>query len=426
MSLAQKVQSDKRDVEQIAAYRSRRGADISERLKRAAQDADSVLGLAVAHRVRRCADEYNLWTAKNLNRADDTAWFDGLGQLWSCGSRLCLSCCATLASVSRRKARAGVERLETLFDKKTCFREGLRWRSLVLTMPLMVGADVTDAISRINDAFRRLTNRQFWKSRVRGGVKGVEFTVRPDGYHAHIHLLVLSEFLPINAERERESRNASGNLQAEMAHCLRAAGAHVNGELALAVYDVRRQHERKTGESVTLEKAVLETTKYLTKTESWDEIADGELVKVAEVARWPRMFELLGEARPSKRENAARKAEAERKAESATLVHTPPLSNGETDEKREPTWRAKLAVVTDLASWKKWQKWQDEIIRRTQQFRRTQLALKFPQATFSTLSGEKWSGETIEATPKYNPPYRCFGGDAAARVAWKNSDLNLV
>jgi hypothetical protein len=293
----------------------------------------------------------------------------------------------------------------------------------------MRGADVEVAISRINDAFRRLTNRKFWKSRVRGGVKGVEFTVRPDGYHAHIHLLVLSEFLPINAERERESRNASGNLQAEMQHCLRAAGAHVNGELALAVCDVRRQHERKTGESVTLEKAVLETTKYLTKTESWDEIADGELVKVAEVARWPRMFELLGQARPSKRENSisdeynfelsdvddaeaarkedADKAEAERKAESATLVHTPPLTNGETDEKREPTWRAKLAVVTDLASWQAWEREMDDIISRAQRFRRTQLALKFPCASFSTLSGEKWSVETIEE-----------------RVGWTQSDYS--
>ncbi len=418
-SLAQKVDSDKRDVHQVAAYRSRRGGDISERLERAAQGADSILGLAVARRLRRCADERNLWTAENLNRADNPEPFHGLGVLWSCGSRLCASCCATLASGSRRKARAGVERLEMLFDKKTCFRDGLRWRSLVLTMPLMVGADVTDAISRINDAFRRLTNREFWKSRVRGGVKGVEFTVRPDGYHAHIHLLVLSEFLPINAKRE--SRETSGNLQAEMRHCLRAAGAQVDGELVLSVYDVKRQYERKTGEMVTLEKAVQETTKYLTKSESWDKIADGELVKIAEVERWPRMFELLGKARPvqtNKQQAASIEVSESATASGATLVHTPTLSNGEMDKHHAPTWRESLAAVTDFASWQEWEREQDRIIRRAQQFRRTQLALKFPCATFSTLSGEEWSIETIEAAPTFNPLYRRFDGGGVARVVW--------
>jgi hypothetical protein len=306
-----------------------------------------------------------------------------------------------------------------LFDKKTCFRDGLRWRSLVLTMPLMVGADVTDAISRINDAFRRLTNREFWKSRVRGGVKGVEFTVRPDGYHAHIHLLVLSEFLPINAKRE--SRETSGNLQAEMRHCLRAAGAQVDGELVLSVYDVKRQYERKTGEMVTLEKAVQETTKYLTKSESWDKIADGELVKIAEVERWPRMFELLGKARPvqtNKQQAASIEVSESATASGATLVHTPTLSNGEMDKHHAPTWRESLAAVTDFASWQEWEREQDRIIRRAQQFRRTQLALKFPCATFSTLSGEEWSIETIEAAPTFNPLYRRFDGGGVARVVW--------
>lgn len=400
ISVAQKVATDKRDVRQVAVYRSRRGADISKRLESAALDAESILAGAVAHRLRRCADELNLWTAQDLNRSDDAELFEGLGALWSCGSRLCASCCARLSSESRRKARAGVERLEMLFDKKTCFLDGLRWRSLVLTMPLMVGADVEVAIARINDAFRRLTNRQFWKSRVRGGIKGVEFTVRPEGYHAHIHLLVLSEFLPINAKHE--SRSASGNLQAEMRHCLRAAGAEVDGELALSIYDVRRQYERKTGESVTLEKAVQETTKYLTKSESWDKIPDSQLVKVAEVERWPRMFELLGKARlvQTDEHQAPSIEESESATESgATLVHTPTLSNGEMDEKNAPTWRQMLAVL-NFADWKRAM---DRNIRRTQRFRRTQLALKFPYATFSTLAGECWSIETIDAAPTFNP-----------------------
>jgi hypothetical protein len=74
--------------------------------------------------------------------------------------------------------------------------------------------------------------------------------------------------------------------------------------------------------------------------------------------------------------------------------------------------------VTDFASWQEWEREQDRIIRRAQQFRRTQLALKFPQATFSTLSGEEWSIETIEAAPTFSPLYRRFGGGGVARVVW--------
>jgi hypothetical protein len=210
----------------------------------------------------------------------------------------------------------------------------------------------------------------------------------------------LSEFLPINAKHE--SRNAAGNLQAEMSHCLRAAGAEVDGELALSIYDVRRQYERKAGESVTLEKAVQETTKYLTKSESWDKIPDSQLVKVAEVERWPRMFELLGKARlvQTDEQQAASIEESESATVSgATLVHTPCLSNGDESEDRAPTWRQMLAVM-DLPQWKRAM---DSFIRRAQRFRRTQLALKFPYATFETLSGEEWSIETIDATPTFRP-----------------------
>jgi len=196
--------------------------------------------------------------------------------------------------------------------------------------------------------------------------------------------------------------------------------------LVLSVYDVKRQYERKTGESVTLEKAVQETTKYLTKSESWDKIPDSELVKIAEVARWPRMFELLGQARPSKRENSVSEVSESATASGATLLDTPTLSNGETDEHHTPTWRESLAAVTDFASWQEWEREQDRIIRRAQQFRRTQLALKFPQATFSTLSGEEWSIETLEDEPTFNPLYRRFGGGGVARVVWKNSDLISV
>jgi hypothetical protein len=316
------------------------------------------------------------------------------------------------ARESRRDARAAIDRLNVIFDKKKQFKAGLRWRSLVLTMPLMKGADVTDSIKRINDAFRRLTNRPFWKALVCGGIKSVEFTVRPDGFHVHIHLLVLSKFMPVNAERENQSRTQSGNLQAEMKHCLKAAGAFVNGLPVVAIYDVKRQGERHhNDQSISLEKALLETCKYLTKSESWDEIPDHQLIKVAEVKRWPRMFEILGRARCASDKEAKLEVEPEpREMESTsderakhTLVHTPPLSNGQgakqSNVARGESWR----VLLDCVPFDDWKQLMDGRITRAQKFRVEQLVEKFPVASFRTLDGNDfWT--LSDVSEGFDPP----------------------
>jgi hypothetical protein len=302
--------------------------------------------------------------------------------------------------------------LNVIFDKKTQFKDSLRWRSLVLTMPLMKGADVTDSIKCINDAFRRLTNRPFWKVLVRGGIKSVEFTIRPDGFHVHIHLLVLSKFMPVNAEREKQSRTQTGNLQAEMKHCLEAAGASVNGLPVVAVYDVKRQGERHhNDQSISLEKALLETCKYLTKTESWDEIPDHQLIKVAEVKRWPRMFEILGRARCASDKETKPETETEpREMESTsdegakpTSVHTPPLSNGQgtkiSKRSRGESWRVLLARVP----FDDWKQLMGARIARAQKFRVEQLVEMFPVASFRTLDG-KYIWTLSDGSQDFDPP----------------------
>ena len=273
----------------------------------------------------------------------------------------------------------------------------------MLTMPLMRGADVTDAIARINEAFRLLTNRLFWKSRVAGGVKSVEFTVRPEGFHVHIHLLVLADFIPVDAKWEQKMaaymtrRNlAIGNLQSEMKHCLRAVGSEVLGDVVVFVKDVRRRGERDNPHLVSLDKALMETCKYLTKSESWDKIPDEQLVKVAEVERWPRMFELLGAARCGKAkapEASDNKTEAVQGGEASTSsIYHHGLSTSDDELKgdgkrpRSQTWRRLLVAL----SWDEWVGEMRRRIQRAQAYRKAQLAEKFPFARFKTLAGEMW------------------------------------
>jgi hypothetical protein len=83
---------------------------------------------------------------------------------------------------------------------------------------------------------------------------------------------------------------------------------------ARAVVDVRMVREKgqpSVGE-IGLTKAIKEVTKYITKAAKWSDVPDAQLVKIAEVRRWPRRFELLGAWRKTETpEEKQRKKDAE-------------------------------------------------------------------------------------------------------------------
>jgi hypothetical protein len=305
-------------------------------------------------------------------------------------------------------AREGVERVRAKHGDGDYWN--VRWRGVTLTMPLMVGAELKEAIETINAAFRLLTNRKFWKSRVKGGIKGIEFTIRPNGYHVHIHALILSEFMPVDSANEKKWRVRShhrklspGNLRGEFTECLRSVGASVGEHLFVHVKDARRRDDRKdiSPRYVELDAALMECAKYLTKNTSWDKITNRELVKLAEVERWGRMFELLRDARPPRKDKSGSEATEPANAENEH-------STGDVDEAiqaakdstssvhqdgivtsgvvRRVTWRDRLKEM----EWVDWANWLLGSIERAREYRREQSKYLYPLAIFKTLSGDVW------------------------------------
>jgi hypothetical protein len=301
-------------------------------------------------------------------------------------------------------------------------------------MPNDLNRSIVDGIETINKAFRRFVNRKFYKSRVLAGIKGVEFTVTENGKHVHIHLLLLSDFIPVNAERERAMRAyserrglATGNLNSEWRYCLRAVGVDAPETVNVWVRDARRRDGPESPEYVSLEKALQETTKYLTKSDSWLKVAGVDLVAVAEVVRWPRMFELLGAARQPRGSAAERRVRQLCESDPRDGLHvevteardwreTPApgviqaaqvrpssldtqslFAGGSRKEKPEreqaTPWRALLLVL----EWEEWREVMRLRFARTQRYRRAQLAKSFPYATFRTLAGGVWYGCALEA-----------------------------
>ncbi len=403
-SLKQQLNAD-----EVAMIRCRQGLKIAARLESVAPT--NSLGAAKAYRIGKCSESRNIFIAEKLQNKDGK-FYTGTGNRFACNERLCTNCAAKKSKESRIKARKAVNKLNSIFNQYAKKRLGLRWRSLLLTQPLMKGSDPIAATERIQQAFTTLIDRTFWKSRVKGGIKGVEFTVsttgdETNGFNVHIHLLVLSKFIAVNADKAKEFARhlkkfglSSRTLQAEWRYCLNKAGASPDSRLSykglvVSVMDTKNHSERIRGDK-TNESAILETAAYMCKFESWKEMSDKDLLRIAEIERWGRMFETLGAGRESY--DDSKEIEDVTNAD-ASLLANPNLTSGNKDSTNKTldsgkklTWRMRFKIMT----FDDWKQWQASEIEKQQKFRRRQLALMNPLATFRTLDGEFWDFSMID------------------------------
>ncbi len=409
---AEKGKRKRLNAEQVALIRRSQGQKIAARLTGVAPEHS--IAAAKAFRIAKCAESRNIFIADNLLNKDGK-FFKGTGNRFACNERLCTNCAAKMARESRKKGRRAVTKIDRIFDKKAKQILGLRWRSVLLTQPLMKGSDPIAATERIQRAFGLLIDRTFWKSRVKGGIKGVEFTVRTtgdvlNGFHVHIHLLLLSKFIAVDADKAKQFERhlkkfnlSAKTLQGEWRYCLNKAGASQDSRLSykrlvVSVMDTKNHSERIRGDK-TNESAILETAAYMCKFESWKEISDKDLLRIAEIERWGRMFEVLGAGRESYVESKEIEDVAIFVFILRSLVPKPNLKSGNNescskslDNAKKFTWRTRFKSMTFDA----WKRWQELEIEKQQAFRRRQLALMNPLATFMTLDGEIWDFETVD------------------------------
>jgi len=103
-----------------------------------------------------------------------------------CGNRFCAIC----NSGRRRRIRSKLQYIV----QYAAVPKGYRWRFVTLTIPrqpdLYVGAKT------LISAFRKLRSRKFWQSKVAGGAYVLEVIGTPGNWFAHLHVLVLSSYIP--------------------------------------------------------------------------------------------------------------------------------------------------------------------------------------------------------------------------------------
>lgn len=224
--------------------------------------------------------------------------------LWKSSLRLDPNWMEAMRRRSRATARQAVRRMmDGLTDRERLARrygwhQRLTLKLLTLTMPHHAGTTSVQEVRRLNRAMELLKKRRYWKRNVAGGVKGVEDALDADGPHVHAHLMILAHHLNREALRE------------EWRECLDQATREAYGfglaEDCSPFLDVRavRRKGRASSDTVSMDEALEEVTKYVTKPASYlqpDEhgrrIPREVLLEICEVRLWPRMFELLGRAR---------------------------------------------------------------------------------------------------------------------------------
>jgi hypothetical protein len=373
-----------------AYYRREKSENVSDVLKAAAVAVGDETALALAERMRQCSLKSNHYLAEDLTDANGEC-FDGFGNLWGCGSKLCHSCVTRAASRNRRLAREVLENTKLIRRKYFCYvkkksvTEQEKYRFVTLTMP-KVNLSCIETLNLLRRAWELFRKLDFTKNYFSGFVKSTEFTVRNDKtYHAHLHLLAVSVFIPEKL------------IKKYWLNCVRTAfnESGVKFKANAVVVNLK-----KVG---SIDAALNEICKYLTKSESWSAVPKAHLLEIANVARFPRMFEMTGRLKKTAQRIKAQKLfEKQARAEIKNAANTgadyldkndvTDGNNPKASDKRREHWRD-LVKKNGLAWYVKELEAQ---VTEAMRFRQEILTKKYPLATFKDLTGFVWHDPNLE------------------------------
>lgn len=120
----------------------------------------------------------------------------------SCGNRFCPVCNAP----RRRRVQTKLKYIIA----NAVVPPGYRWRFVTLTIPR--SDDLSSAVRTLVSSFRKLRGRSFWRRRVDGGAYVIEVIGQPGNWHAHLHIMVLSSWIPVYGLAQQWKRCSPGKI----------------------------------------------------------------------------------------------------------------------------------------------------------------------------------------------------------------------
>jgi len=360
---------------------------------------EEVWGLA--NRIRVCSERENHWVGDDLHNTETGELYAGNGNLWSCGSKLCPSCVAKASNRSRKELRLSLK------NQKLMTGEMYQFITLTMPNPNLSAVQTRTLINRIWTLFRK---RDYFKQKIRGGSKNEEFTLTENGYHYHYHLLCITRFLNYNEFRR------------VWTECIKTAFREFNlpcefkTDDGLAMVKIERLSSSANG----LKGAIQEVCKYITKSDSWEKLPQKDLIEIASIKRFWRMFEIFGSFKTQRNANLVLESpnvfityllaklvvqilKYIQTGEPLTILDTKQISDGENfvevkdlpekvpKRRRELNWRDYISE-NGLESY--FEKLAEQI-EKTRYARKYFLSLKYKFATFRTLDGVSFSFEQL-------------------------------
>jgi hypothetical protein len=335
--------------------------------------------LACAMRLERCASPQNVFVADDFHTKDGEA-YSANGNLWSCSSLLCQNCTGKLARNNRKTIRHVVK------NEKLYVAEN--WYFITLTMPNLLLKDyslefVTVVFQKAFEAFTHRNNdarkRTQYQKLIRGLFKNAEFTFTENQtFHFHAHLLAIAK-----SKIQRDNFSLIRTLWTnalERAFEFYGLPFELNTSDNLAVVNVQKVN------FANREKTIQELCKYVTKSDSWQNIPLAEIEKIIERPRRVRMFEALGVCRESAKKMRDDLTKARANIEGETYLDTKQVTPRKVKQRRA-SWRVRIKEM----SLDEYRKELDTEVLQVQEYRRRQLLRSYPAATFETLDGRRWS-----------------------------------
>ncbi len=384
----------------------------------------SKIACALSDRISLCNKNWNIAEGQGLVNGKTGATFNGRVLLWNCKCRLCAFCVSSISTRNRKISNYIIENQppETYFCGR--YEVSYEWRFVVLTMPddLLIGLSLFHQREVFYHAYRLFsTKSKYFKKVVSGGVKTEEFTFdsAPNPYHYHGNLLLYCQFL----DHERFKKDWTKYVKASFKHFGLTWQTPKTKSKLLNVYlkrvvDQRVNEDHKT--LLSVQNAVKYLCKYVTKSQTWEEIPLSDLREIVENRRFWRMFEVFGSCRETAKPLRSKAVKATPKpvvivnprageiisllSNGAFYVHSPTINatnpafvpanpaHAPPTKPKKKSWFYRISnnLITN-------EKYRNELINNfihIRQFRIKQLRSLYPTAKFRMLDGAKFHGES--------------------------------
>jgi hypothetical protein len=174
------------------------------------------------------------------------------------------------------------------------------------------------------------------------------------------------------------------------------------------IVDIRLARKKASGRgTIAIEDALQEVCKYLTKGSDFDKLPVGELSEIEKALKGRQLVGSYGECNSRRgKGKVSESSEIEPESAAFTLVHTPEINDGgKIKVKRETVVEVgtRMILAGKRAEFCCWLK---RKMSERRAFRKRQLALLYPAATFYTLSGASWSADDyLSKIPSENVVY---------------------